>query len=175
MDNTLVLDQGFQPHRVVTWQRAICMLFQSKAELIEEYDEEVYRGKTLVIKMPAVIRLLQKVKRKKSVRFSRINVLTRDNWTCQYCGHKFPTSKLNYDHVVPRSQGGKTVWNNIVTSCYPCNDKKSDKTPEQAGLRLRKKPHKPSSLPVVAFFMEDRDNIPDAWASWCYWHSELED
>lgn len=175
MEKTLVLDRGFQPHRVVSWQRAITMLFQEKVEVISEYDEEVYRGRTMTIKMPAVVRLLQVVRRKKSVRFSRINVLTRDNWCCQYCGNKFPTSKLNYDHVVPRSQGGKTIWENIVTSCYPCNAKKRDKTPQQAGMRLRRKPYKPKSLPVIAFYVEDHKTIPEAWQNFVYWHSELEE
>lgn len=183
---TLVLDMGYQPHRIVTWQRAITMLFQNKCEIIEEYDEplmtadQVERAKasgwTIIFeKMPAVVRLLTKVQRKKAVRFSRMNVLTRDNWTCQYCGVKLTTRKLNYDHVVPRSMGGKTVWENIVTSCYACNDKKRDRTPQQAGMRLRKQPYKPNSLPVVAFHLEPGDSLPDVWRSFLYWNTELEE
>jgi len=172
MSATLVLDLGYQPHRVVSWQRAVCLLLQHKAEPVENYDEVVY-DKTFIIKMPAVVRLLSKVARKKAVRFSRMNVLTRDNWTCQYCGKKFPTHELNYDHVVPRSQGGQTVWDNIVTSCYPCNDKKRDLTPAQAGLRLRKQPYKPTSLPVIAFHVDDVNNVPELWRSWLYWNAEL--
>lgn len=174
MSSTLVLDMGYMPHRIVSWQRAICMILQDKAEVVEEYDEEIYRGSTMTLKMPAVVRLLQMVKRKKHVRFSRMNVLTRDNWTCQYCGRKRSTKDLNYDHVVPRSQGGTTVWENIVTSCYPCNDKKKNRTPEQAGMKLRKQPVKPSSLPVVAFHLEASDSFPDAWRNWVYWHGKLE-
>ena len=170
---TLVLDMAYQPHRIVTWQRAVTMLFQQKVEIVEEYDEVIY-SRTFIMKMPAVIRLLRAVSRKKAVRFSRMNVLTRDNWTCQYCGKRLPTRKLNYDHVIPRSQGGKTVWENIVTSCYPCNDRKRDRTPQQAGLRLRKQPYKPRSLPVVAFHIDSSDSIPDAWRNFVYWHGELE-
>lgn len=182
---TLVLDQGYQPHRIVDWTRAVALLFQQKAELIKSYDEPLLtptqaekaedNGWTFVIKMPAVIRLLRSVSRKKIVRFSRMNVLTRDNWQCQYCGRKFPTNKLNYDHVIPRSQGGKTVWENIVSSCYTCNEKKENRTPQQARMRLIKQPERPKSLPVIAFHIDSTDNIPDAWASWMYWNSKLEE
>ena len=175
MSQTLVLDMGYQPHRVVTWQRAVTMLFQQKVEIVEEYDEEIYQSVTFTMKMPAVVRLLNKVRRKKAVRFSRMNVLTRDDWTCQYCGKRLPTRKLNYDHVTPRSQGGKTVWENIVTSCYPCNSKKRDLTPAQAGMKLLKTPIKPRSLPVVAFHFDRKDTIPDAWASWIYWHGKIDE
>lgn len=180
----LVLDLGYQPHRIVSWQRAVALLFQSKAEVVESYDEALMtpdqaeraeeNGWTFVLKMPAVIRLLKVVSRKKAVRFSRMNVLTRDNWTCQYCGKRLSTRKLNYDHVIPRSQGGKTVWENIVTSCYPCNDRKRNRTPAQAGLRLRKQPYKPRSLPVVAFHIDASDSLPEIWRSYLYWNVELE-
>lgn len=181
--HTLVLDQGYQPHRIVNWQRAVALLFQQKVELVESYDEPLMTpeqakkaremGWTFAIHVPAVVRLLRRVKRKKAVKFSRLNVLTRDNWTCQFCGRRFATKQLNYDHVVPRSQGGKTVWENIVSACYPCNAKKDNKTPEQAGMRLLKKPEKPKSLPVVAFHLNASESIPDAWRNWVYWHGEL--
>jgi len=180
----LVLDLGYQPHRIVSWQRAVSLLFQHKAEVVESYDEALMTpdqadrakeyGWTFVLKMPAVIRLLRAVARKKAVRFSRMNVLTRDNWTCQYCGKRLSTRKLNYDHVTPRSRGGKTVWENIVTACYPCNDRKRDRTPQQAGMRLKRTPVKPRSLPVVALHIDASDSLPDQWASWVYWHGALE-
>lgn len=172
---TLVLDRGYQPHRIVSWRRAITMLFDGKAEVVEEYDEEVYRSTTLVIKMPAVVRLLNKLTRKRGVKFSRINVATRDGFACQYCGAKRSLSKLNYDHVVPRSQGGKTCWENIVMACYECNSRKRDRTPEQAGMALRKQPVRPKSLPIVAFRIDQVDSLPDAWASWVYWQGQLEE
>jgi len=181
---TLVLDQGYQPHRVVNWQKAVSLLFQDKVELVETYDELLMtpeqaikareNGWTFAIKMPAVVRLLSRVRRKKAVRFSRINVLTRDNWSCQYCGVKLPSRKLNYDHVVPRSRGGRTVWENIVSCCYPCNAKKDNRTPDEAGMHLRKQPYKPHSLPVVAFHLDITDSIPEQWRSFLYWHGELE-
>lgn len=181
---TLVLDIGYQPHRVVSWQRAVALLFEHKAEVLESYDERLMTddqarraqdcGWTVVLKVPAVVRLLQKIARKKVVRFSRVNILTRDNWTCCYCGRKLPTKELNYDHVTPRSRGGKTVWENIVTACYDCNERKGDRLPHEAGMHLRKQPVKPTSLPIVAFHVDSRDTIPDMWASWLFWNSALE-
>jgi 5-methylcytosine-specific restriction endonuclease McrA len=174
MSRTLVLDPGFQPHRIVSWQRAVIMLFEGKVEVIEEYDEDIC-SVSLTIKMPAVVRLLRALRgRKKGVRFSRINVMTRDKYRCQYCGMKLPMSKLNYDHVIPRSRGGRTTWENIVTCCYPCNDRKGGRTPREAGMRLIADPIKPRSLPVVAFRFETT-SIPDAWASWIYWQGALEE
>lgn len=172
MSRTLVLDQGYLPHRIVGWKRAVTMLFEGKVEVIEEYEEDI-RSISISIKMPAVVRLLGAIRgRKKAIKFSRINVMTRDKYRCQYCGEKLSMNKLNYDHVVPRSRGGRTVWENIVTACYPCNEKKGDRTPAEAGMRLLKKPVKPTYLPMIAFRI-DTSNIPDAWASWIYWQSEL--
>ena len=75
--------------------------------------------------------------------------------------------ELNYDHVIPRTRGGRTVWENIVSSCYPCNDRKGGRTPEEAGMRLRKKPFKPSSLPVTPVLTTIRSEVPEAWLPYC--------
>lgn len=174
MSRTLVLDQGYQPHRIVSWQRAVTMLFQGKIEVIEEYDEDI-RSLYITIKMPAVVRLLHRVRGKRAVKFSRINVATRDDFRCQYCGIKHVLKELTYDHVVPRAQGGKTRWENIVMACYPCNEGKRDRTPAQAGMRLRKKPIKPKSLPVVRFRIDPASSVPEAWMNWIYWHGKLDE
>jgi len=174
MQNTLVLDQGYQPHRVVSWQRAVMMWWDGKVEVVSEYDEDI-RSVSMTIKMPAVVRLLHRVRgRRQAVKFSRLNVATRDDFRCQYCGDSLPLSKLTYDHVVPRSKGGRTVWENIVMACYGCNETKSNRTPEQAGMKLRKQPVKPAHLPVVTFRF-NTGSIPDAWASWIYWNGALEE
>jgi 5-methylcytosine-specific restriction endonuclease McrA len=183
---TLVLDQGYQPHRIISWQRAVSLFFQEKCEIIETYDEDLMTpeqasraeecGWTVVLKVPAVVRLLSRVRRKKAVRFSRLNILTRDDWTCQYCGvrHFGQPKKLNYDHVIPRSRGGRTVWENIVTSCIPCNSKKDNRTPQEAGMHLRKQPYKPRSLPVAAFHIDTSGGLPSAWRDYIFWRGELE-
>lgn len=174
MQMTLVLDQGYQPHRVVSWQRAVLMLFDGKVEVVEEYDEEI-RSVSISIRMPAVVRLLQRIRgKKRAVKFSRINVATRDGFRCQYCGEKHVLSKLTYDHVNPRSQGGRTTWENIVMACYECNEAKANRTPEQAGMTLLRKPVKPTFLPAITMRFAV-DSIPDAWVSWIYWNGALEE
>ena len=144
----LILSQSYSPHRVASWQDVITELYTDKVEILETYDEVIYRNGETVIRMPAVARLLRPVAHnKKGVKFSRVNIMVRDNFTCQFCGFKGGMRELNYDHVIPRIQGGKTVWENIVTSCYPCNSKKGARTPEQAKMRLSRKPFKPKTLP----------------------------
>tara|TARA_R100000656_G_scaffold104176_1_gene76228 strand:- start:263084 stop:263611 length:528 start_codon:yes stop_codon:yes gene_type:complete len=171
---TLVLDQSYSPHRVVSWQRAVTMLFQGKVEILEEYDEDI-RSISITIKMPAVVRLLRKVARRRSVKFSRINVATRDKYRCQYCGTKHTLKRLTYDHVIPRAQGGKTTWENIVMACQKCNSTKGNQTPAQANMRLLSKPVKPNSLPVVRFHIDPQSTLPEQWANWCYWHGTLDE
>lgn len=165
---TLVLDQSYQPHRVVSWQRAVTMLFQDKIEVLEAYDENI-RSVSITIPMPAVVRLVHRIRAsKKAVKFSRINVATRDGFRCQYCGDRRPMDQLTYDHVVPKSKGGRTTWENIVMACYGCNEKKGDRTPAQAGMRLRKTPVKPKRLPVVAYRVGPRAALPPVWAPWVH-------
>jgi len=171
---TLVLDRGYQPHRVVTWQRAVTMVFDGKVEVVEEYDEDI-RSVTFTIKMPAVVRLLRAVRGPRGVKFSRMNVAVRDGCRCQYCGVKLPLSKLTYDHVVPRCLGGVTSWENIVMACLPCNGKKGRRTPMQVGMRLLKTPVRPAWLPVIAFRIDSSCSIPEAWLNWVYWHGALEE
>lgn len=171
---TLVLDQGYQPHRIVSWQRAVLMVFDGKVEVIEEYDDDI-RSVTIVIKMPAVVRLLRAVRGKRGVKLSRMNVAIRDGFKCQYCARKLPLSKLTYDHVLPRAHGGTTCWENIVMACYGCNGRKAARTPAQAGLTLLKQPVRPSWLPVVAFKIDPSLSMPDAWINWVYWHGKLDE
>ena len=107
---TLLLNQGFEPIKVISWQRAISLLFLGKVEVLEEYDRDVH-SVSLIIKVPAVVRLLRAFRRHaRPVKFSRVNIYARDNYKCQYCGRKASISDLTYDHVVPRSQGGLTEW-----------------------------------------------------------------
>lgn len=160
---TLLLTPWMQPHRIVPWQTTIVLLFNQKIEVLEEYDE-VIRSPSTSIKMPAVARLVKNVcVNKRGVKFSRINVLTRDKFTCQYCGRKLSMRELNYDHVVPKRCGGKTEWENIVTSCYPCNSRKAGRTPFEAGMKLKRKPFRPKSLPLSSPVMLTND-VPELWA-----------
>ncbi len=174
MENTLILDSGYRPLGVVHWTRAVTLLFQNKIEVLVEYDGFI-RSTSLVIKVPAVVRLLKMFKRfRKPAKFSRISVYARDGYRCQYCNTKHLMNDLTYDHVVPRSQGGKTEWGNIVTCCYDCNMKKRDRTPEKAGMILKKKPVQPTDIPVVTLELS-RESVPDAWRDWMYWNSPLDE
>lgn len=171
---TLVLSQSFEPISIVSWKQAITLLFLGKAEMIEEYDRNI-RSTSIVLKIPAVVRLLSAFRRhKKPVKFSRINIYGRDKYSCQYCGVKKKISELTYDHVVPRAQGGKTTWTNIATSCSDCNRRKANRTPEQAGMRLRKMLVQPSATPVLVVTVS-RESVPDAWRDYLYWTSELDE
>ena len=170
---TLVLSQGYEPLKIVSWQRAITLLFLGKVEVIEEYDRNI-KTTSLVIKIPAVVRLLAAIRRhKQPVKFSRVNIYGRDKYTCQFCGARKPIGELTYDHVVPRSQGGKTTWTNIVTACEPCNRKKANRTPEQAGMRLLAPPVQPKAMPVLVVTVS-KESMPDAWRDYLYWTGELE-
>jgi 5-methylcytosine-specific restriction endonuclease McrA len=171
MERTLLLSQGYEPIATIGWQRAISLLTLGKVEVVEEYDREI-RSRYLIIKMPAVVRLVNMFRRhKQRVKFSRQNIMARDRWSCQYCGTKVTTEEMTMDHVVPRSQGGRTEWENIVTCCVDCNAKKADRTPRQASMRLRKEPERPSWVPI--FTIRLVGNMPDQWASYLYWNTEL--
>lgn len=171
---TLLLDQSYQPVKVISWQRAITLLTLDKVEVVSEYDDKDLRSTFLVIKMPAVVRLLRAFKRnKKPVKFSRHNIAARDRYKCQYCGVKLLLKNLTYDHVIPRYQGGKTTWGNIVSACSDCNTKKGSRTPQQAGMRLLKAPYQPKWVPSVTIAL-NRRSVPDAWRDFLYWTEPLD-
>jgi 5-methylcytosine-specific restriction endonuclease McrA len=166
MMRTLLLTPWMAPHRVVSWERSVVLVVLGKVDVLEEYDEEI-RSQSLAMRTPAVVRLKKGGARKQVVRFNRVNVYTRDGFRCQYCGEKKAMRELNYDHVIARVRGGKTVWENIVTSCYACNDRKGSRTPEEAGMTLRRKPFKPSSLPVTPVLSITRSEMPALWLPYC--------
>jgi 5-methylcytosine-specific restriction endonuclease McrA len=160
---TLILNAWMHPHSVATWQQAICLLVTGKVDVLEEYEAEV-SSPSVTIRIPAVARLRKELStHKKGVKFSRVNVLTRDGFRCCYCGQTKSARELNYDHVVPRSKGGRTVWENIVTSCYACNTRKGQRTPKEAGMRMHFQPHRPRVLPMTQPLLVSVDKMPEAW------------
>jgi 5-methylcytosine-specific restriction endonuclease McrA len=170
---TLLLSQGYEPIKVISWRRAIALISLGKVEVIEEYDAEI-RAVSLVIKVPAVVRLLRSFRRHaKPVKFSRANIYARDNHRCQYCGVKCPLHELTYDHVVPRSKGGRTSWENITTCCYACNARKANRTPAEAHMRLRSQPVRPQWIAAVSIRVSTR-SVPQAWRDYLYWTGEIE-
>lgn len=171
MDQTLLLNATYEPLQVVSWRRAIRMLFQEKVEVVEEYDRRI-RSISLSIPMPSVIRLLHYVKvgrEHAKVKFSRHNLFVRDHYRCQYCGQQFHAVRLTYDHVIPVARGGAKNWENIVTSCVNCNREKGNRTPEEAGFRLLKKPAAPVGFPTKIHFLLSRSRAPDCWKAYIFW------
>lgn len=174
MEYTLLLNATYEPLDVVHWQRAMTLWCQGKVEIVETHNTEV-RSVSFTFKLPAVVRLLRFVrnKRRKVVQFTRSNIYTRDNYTCQYCQESFPTNDLTFDHVLPVSQGGQRSWDNIVTCCVPCNRAKGSRTPEQAGMTLQRPPAQPKYSPTFRITFGMR-STPENWRSFLYWNAELD-
>lgn len=159
---TLLLNVAMVPQKSISWEDAVTLLYQKKAIVLEEYDETI-SSPTRTWYVPAVIKLTHSIRtNQKAIRFSRVNVLSRDNYRCQYCGARKTAKELNYDHVVPRRQGGKTTWENIVMSCFPCNERKGGRTPDEAGMKLLKHPARPHKLPLHTVFVIPGE-IPEPW------------
>ena len=199
--SVLVLNKLFMAVHVITVRRAFCLLCKELAEVVSledgqfatynfeswrevsefrarnfrEEDDDWVRTYNTQIQVPRVIRLLayEKVP-KQTVKFNRRNIFARDNNQCQYCGRKFPSSELSLDHVIPRSQGGASTWENVVCSCVKCNVRKGGRTPKQAHLSLIRKPEKPKRSPQLNLKLTNTK-----YASWktfldnAYWSVEL--
>jgi len=202
MSSVLVLNIDYTPLEVISWRDAIEKLLMGKVEVVERYADRVVRSPSIEVVLPAVVRLVTGYARRK-VRLSRKHVIERDAYTCQYCGLRprracgSPRLEvLTIDHVVPRAQaraGWVTVpwsgervrvtsWENVLTACEDCNTTKADRTPSQAGLRMRKRPRAPSPVDIARMSIL-RYDIPDEWKDYlpqdspwrAYWESELED
>ena len=159
MQQVLVLNASFEPLNVCSVRRAHVLVFKGKAEVVEELRRPL-RSSTHTYPWPHVIRLLQYVRVPRSVRrkISRRVLFARDGWRCQYCGSN--GGKLTLDHVVPRSRGGDSVWENVVTSCAPCNLRKGDRLPEEVAMRLSVPPRPPAP---VLFIRLAAPTIPSEW------------
>lgn len=139
-----MLNATYEPLSVVSVPRAIHLLISKKAELIEFSDRSV-RSASVSMPVPIVIRLhyYVRIPHNLPLPLSRRALLMRDDYTCQYCGTQPGKEHLTMDHVMPRSRGGKTDWENVATACAPCNRRKGNRTPEEANMKLRKHPTRP--------------------------------
>ena len=178
--DTLVLSETYEPINQISWQAAVLAVLGGRpVEVLEVYEDREVRSVSFSMKIPAVIRyLVGKVRKRRGVRFSRENVYTRDKGRCQYCAQNVTRVEATYDHVVPRAQGGKTRWENIVIACVPCNSRKANRTPEQARMRLIAEPVKPKHLPETLRLTFTKANVPGQWTAYLrsvvYMHGELE-
>jgi len=165
MQKTLLLNAGFEPLRVVSWQRAFALIFQGKVDILEEYGSKIHTV-SHEFNMPAVIRMRRWVNLKKQIsviRFSRANVYARDEYRCQYCYYFYTEKELTLDHVHPVVRGGKKTWDNIVTACIRCNQKKGHQSVEESGFKLLKSPKRPHWLPGILRTIRAREE-QEVWA-----------
>jgi len=161
MGSVLVLNATYEPISVVSVRRAVILLLKEKAELIEAAEAEL-RAENVSIPMPLVIRLVcyVRIPHRVSLPITRRTVLARDHYTCQYCGKQPPRKDLTVDHIVPRSRGGSTSWENVVTACQRCNARKGNHTPEEVNMRLVSTPVRPR---YVALAMIDSSEARRVW------------
>lgn len=169
--SVLFLDTSYRPLRVEPWQRAIADFFSGKVEIVAYSEDKTIQGVRETFPMPSVVRVVRAFRREKiRIKFSRLNIYARDRFTCQYCRERFPAEGLTFDHVQPRSRGGRTTWENIVTCCVGCNSEKANRTPQEAGMKLARAPKKPSWLPSIQVKMSG--DVPAEWRP--YWTGDLE-
>ncbi len=159
----LLLNQNYEPMSVVTAQKAIILFYLQKVEIVDKKDRMI-RSQNFAIPLPCIIRLLCYVHiPRKRVELSRRNILRRDSFKCQYCGTR--KLHLTVDHVIPKRQNGLDTWENLVCACVKCNNKKGSKTPEQAHMKLLKKPRRPHYL----FFMQYLIGVSEeSWKPYLY-------
>lgn len=154
--NVLVLNQNYEPLSVCTVKRAVVMVFLDRAEIIETLDGKRIRSVTTSIAVPSVVRLGGYIKvPHKRIMLSRKNIIKRDGGICQYCGHK--KTDMTVDHIVPKHLGGKDTWENLVAACAECNNKKGQRTPDQAGMKLLRKPRRPNHITFIKQFIGVKD------------------
>ncbi|HSZ10523.1 MAG TPA: HNH endonuclease [Rhizomicrobium sp.] len=162
---------SYYPLSLWAWQDTIKAVFLERVNILAEYDHKVH-SPSFEMKVPSVVSLKTYVKPSRNPAFTRFNVFLRDRFECQYCGAR---DDLTFDHVIPRSRGGRTTWDNVVAACAPCNLLKGGRLANQAGMHPRMRPHRPT---VTELRNNGRSFPPnylhESWADYLYWDSELE-
>ncbi|NQU67314.1 MAG: HNH endonuclease [Candidatus Marinimicrobia bacterium] len=159
----LILNQNYQPIMITGAKRAILLQFLDKVEVLEHYGDWVH-SPNLSIQIPSVIKLKVYTRYiRGNISLSKKNILQRDKYTCQYCGKR--NIPMTLDHVVPRGKGGKDIWENLVTACIHCNNKKGNLTPRESGLQLMTIPRKPS---FVFYFQQFVNNKQEKWRPYVF-------
>ena len=172
----LVLNADFRPLSYYPlslwpWQEAVKAVFLDRVNILSEYDRTI-QSPSFEMRLPRVVSLRRYIAPARSPAFTRFNVFLRDRFTCQYCHER---DDLTFDHVVPRSRGGRTTWDNVVAACAPCNLRKGGRLPKQAHMYPRRWPHAPS----VRELQENGRGFPprhlhETWRDYLYWDTELE-
>jgi 5-methylcytosine-specific restriction endonuclease McrA len=176
----LVLNADFRPLSYFplslwSWQDAVKAVFLDRVNIISRYEQTV-RSPSFEMQLPSVIALKDYVATSRRPAFTRFNVFLRDRFSCQYCGDRFPTPELTFDHVIPRSKGGRTNWENVVTSCGDCNLLKGNKLPKHCGMEPLNEPVAPTSFELQENGRAYPPNfLHESWRDFLYWDTELED
>ena len=164
MSEVLVLNFTYEAINVTSFQRAVKMIFAGKAEIVHDRDRRI-NSANFAMRMPSIIRLLYYIRRpRQRVALTKKNVLIRDDHTCQYCG-KQGDRLMTVDHVVPKSRGGPSTWENLVCACMRCNNRKNDRTPTEANMELQRKPRQPKYIPWIQV---KRNTLPDEWGKFLF-------
>ncbi len=158
--SVLVLNASYQPLQITSVRRAVNLILADKAELIEDTGG-VLRSPSRTFAVPLIIRLVRYIRLPRNIHvpLTRRTVMIRDQYACQYCRHAYPRDKLTIDHVVPKSRGGRRVWENVVTACTNCNRRKANRIPSEANMRLSRAPKAPRYIGL----MWTIENPPPAW------------
>ncbi|MBN8551982.1 MAG: HNH endonuclease [Caulobacterales bacterium] len=173
----LVLNADFRPLSYYplslwSWQDVVKAVWQERVEVVQTYDK-IVRSPSLEYRLPSVIALRDFIVQDRAPAFTRFNLFLRDQFTCQYCGTG--GRDMTFDHVRPRSQGGRTTWENIVTACAPCNLRKGGRTPRQSGMALLSQPHRPTAWQLQAHGRRfPPHHLHESWLDYLYWDIELE-
>ncbi len=172
----LVLNADYRPLSYLplslwSWQDAIKAAYLDRVTIVAEY-EDVVHSPSVEIRIPSVVVLKDYVQPAKSTAFTRFNLFLRDEFTCQYCGAR---GEMTFDHVIPRSRGGKTIWENVVAACGPCNLAKGSRSLAQARMRLRRPPRRPGGEELRNTGRKFPPNhLHESWMDFLYWDAELE-
>ena len=162
---------SYFPLSLWPWQEAIKATFLDRVVVVAEYDV-VARSPSLSIRLPSVVVLRDYVKPAHMAAFTRFNLFLRDHFACQYCGAR---GDMTFDHVVPRARGGRTTWANVVAACGPCNLRKGAKTPPEAGMRLHRRPRRPTANELQNIGRRFPPNyLHESWMDFLYWDAPLE-
>ncbi|MBV8424829.1 MAG: HNH endonuclease [Candidatus Eremiobacteraeota bacterium] len=159
MNDVLVLNFTYEALNITTFQRAVKLIFSGKAEIVHGRDR-VLCSPTWELRMPSIIRMLYYIRRPmQKVALTKKNVLLRDDYTCQYCGVR-GERMMTVDHVVPRSRGGPSTWENLVCACMRCNNRKNNRSPQDSNMKLQRRPKTPKYIPWIQI---RRNTFPDEW------------
>lgn len=165
---------SYFPLSLWSWQDTIKAVFLDRVTIISEYDSYIH-SPSLTMRLPSVIALKDYVQQSRNPAFTRFNVFLRDRFSCQYCSREFQAQDLTFDHVVPRSLGGRTTWQNVVAACSRCNLAKANKLPKECGMKPRVEPIQPSTWQLQENGRKFPPNhLHHSWRDYLYWDTELE-